>query len=159
MLNDITVGKYEVVVTVGPSYATARQEASAQMMQLVNSVPQIGKIAGDIIVEGIMDNTQGERVAARIRKTLPPGLAEPREGEKPFQPPPPPQVMLAIEKIKTEGIRQSKGMVEQKVALVKLYKECKEQDTEIKKQIIQVLTELHSHPGDHAADASLPMME
>lgn len=151
--NDLTQGRYDVVVTVGPSYATARQESSAQLMTLVNSVPQIGKIAGDIIVEGIMDSAQGERVAARLRKTLPPGMVEPREGEKPYQPPPPPQVVLAIEKTKTEGIRQQKGMIEQKVALVKLYKEMTDTDKSIKDQIVLTLAELHANPGAHPADA------
>ena len=161
-LNDITEGKYEVVVTVGPSYATARQEASQQMLSLINSVPQIGKIGGDLIIEGIMDNAQGEKLASRIRKTLPPGLAPLHEGEKPFTPPPPPQLILMQEKAKTEGIKQQKGLVEQKLALVKLYQamhESKDEtDKEMRKQILTVLAELHS-PLPHPADQPLPAME
>jgi hypothetical protein len=143
-LNDISVGKYEVVVTVGPSYTTARQEASQQMLSLINSVPQIGKIGGDLLVEGIMDNAQGEKLAARLRKTLPPGLVLPREGETPFNPPPPPQAVLAIQKQKTEQIKQQKAMIEQKVAMIKLYKETQETDKEIRKHILTVLAELHA---------------
>ncbi len=161
-LNDITEGKYEVVVTVGPSYATARQEASQQMLSLINSVPQIGKIGGDLIIEGIMDNNQGEKLASRIRKILPPGLAPLHEGEKPFQPPPPPQLILMQEKAKTEGIKQQKGLVEQKLALVKLYQamhESKDEtDKEMRKQILTVLAELHS-PLPHPAEQQLPAVE
>jgi hypothetical protein len=149
-LNDITEGKYEVVVTIGPSYATARQEASQQMMSLINSVPSIGKIGADLIIEGIMDNSQGEKLASRIRKTMPPGLVTLPEGEKPYQPPPPPQMILMTQKSKTEEIKQKKGMIEQQVALVKLYKETAETDKEIRKTILTMLTELHApqHPAD-----------
>jgi hypothetical protein len=140
--NDITLGKYEVVVTVGPSYATARQESSAQLMSLINSVPAIGKVGADIIVEGI-DGVQSERLAARLRKTLPPGMAEPREGEKPFQPPMPPQMQLILQKSKTEEIKQQRGLLETRVALVKLYKETQESETEIRREVLSILSELH----------------
>jgi hypothetical protein len=147
-LNDITEGKYEVVVTVGPSYATARQEASQQMMSLINSVPSIGKLGGDLIVEGIMDSQQGEKLAARIRKTMPPGLVQLQEGEKPYQPPPPPQMMLMVQKGKTEEIKQQKGLIEQKVALVKLVKEMSEtkdeQNKDVRKAVLGILAELHA---------------
>ena len=156
ILNDIKEGKYEVVVTVGPSYATARQEASQQMMSLINSVPQIGKIGGDLIIEGIMDNAQGEKLAARLRKTLPPGLVKLPEGETPYQPPPPPQLILMQQKSKTEEIKQQKGVIEQKVALVKLAKEmsesASEQHKDVRKAVLELLAELHSpqpHPAEH----------
>jgi len=158
-LNDIAEGKYEVVVTVGPSYATARQEASQQMMSLINSVPSIGKLGGDLIIEGIMDNQQGEKLAARIRKTMPPGLVALHEGEKPYQPPPPPQVMLMHQKSRTEEVRQQKGLIEQKVALVKLAKEMAEskdeQIKEVRSAVLGILSELHAAPGAHPADQQL----
>ena len=149
-LNDVSEGKYDIVVTVGPSYATARQEASTQMMSLINSVPQIGKIGADLIIEGIMDNAQGEKLASRLRKTMPPGMVALHEGEQPFQPPPNPQVILMQQKSKTEEVRQQKGLIEQKVALVKLYKETQETDKDMRKQILTILAELHApqHPAD-----------
>jgi len=143
--NDITIGKYEVVVSVGPSYATARQESSAQLMSLVNSVPAIGKVGADIIVEGI-DGVQSERLAARLRKTLPPGLVEPREGEKPFRPPMPPQMQLTIQKSKTEEIKQKKELLKTQVEMVKLYKETKESETAIRQEVLGILAELHQPP-------------
>lgn len=144
--NDITVGKYEVVVTVGPSYATARQESSAQLLSLINAVPAIGKVGADIIVEGI-DGTQSERLAARLRKTLPPGLVEPREGEKPYQPPIPPQVQLIAQKSKTEAIKQQKEVLKTRVELVRLYKETQESEVEVRKEVLSILQELHQPPG------------
>ncbi|MRU32311.1 hypothetical protein FGX02_00930, partial [Xylella fastidiosa subsp. multiplex] len=44
-LKDIRQGKYEVVVTVGPSYATQRMEAADAMMQLA---AQMGGVAAQI---------------------------------------------------------------------------------------------------------------
>jgi hypothetical protein len=141
--NDLTVGKYEVIVTVGPSYATARQESSAQLLSLINAVPKIGQIGGDIIVEGI-DGVQSERLAARLRKTLPPGLAEPREGEVPFKPQMPPQVGLMIQKSKTEELKQQRELLKTRVELVKLYKETQESETDIRREVLNILSELHS---------------
>jgi hypothetical protein len=158
-LNDIAEGKYEVVVTVGPSYATARQEASQQMMSLINSVPSIGKLGGDLIIEGIMDNQQGEKLAARIRKTMPPGLVALHEGEKPYQPPPPPQVMLMQQKSKTEELKQENQKLTSKIKMIELVKEIteskNEQTKEMRKVALEILSELHAPMGAHPADAQL----
>ena len=141
--NDLTAGKYEVIVTVGPSYATARQESSAQLLSLINAVPAIGKVGGDIIVEGI-DGVQSERLAARLRKTLPQGMVELREGEVPFKPPMPPQVTLMLQKSKTEELKQQKELLKTRVELVKLYKETQESETEIRREVLSILSELHT---------------
>ena len=39
--NDLTAGKYDVVVTTGPSYSTQRQEAAASLERLVAAYPEI----------------------------------------------------------------------------------------------------------------------
>ncbi len=72
---DLNRGRYDVVVETGPSFSTRRQEAAEQLTQLVQSVPQIGQVGGDIIVRS-MDIPYGSELADRIKKTLPPGVAE-----------------------------------------------------------------------------------
>jgi hypothetical protein len=72
---DLNRGRYDVVVETGPSFSTRRQEAAEQLTQLVQSVPQIGQVGGDIIVRS-MDIPYGTELADRIKKTLPPGVAE-----------------------------------------------------------------------------------
>jgi len=38
-INDLTVGTYDVRVTIGPSYTTARQEALEMLLELATRVP------------------------------------------------------------------------------------------------------------------------
>lgn len=96
-VNDLSLGKYDVYVTTGPSFSTKRAEAVEGMVDLVRAVPQVGEVIMDILVRNL-DWPGAEEIAERLRKTLPPGLAEPREGEEPPEPPPPsPEQMAAAE--------------------------------------------------------------
>lgn len=70
---DITLGKYSVTVTTGPSYATRRVEAREEMMAMVNSMPEQMAVAADKIIEA-QDWPGADKIAARIRRTLPPGV-------------------------------------------------------------------------------------
>lgn len=75
VLNDLTVGQYDVTVSSGPSYDTMRQEAVDGMIQAGQSWPQLWQIAGDKMIAA-MDWPGAEEIADRIKKTLPPGIAE-----------------------------------------------------------------------------------
>lgn len=74
-LYDLSVGKYDITVDVGPSYASKRQEAAASMLDLSKAVPQLVQIAGDLMVKN-MDWPGAKEIADRLKKTLPPGLAD-----------------------------------------------------------------------------------
>lgn len=50
VLNDLTVGKYDVVMDTGPGYDTKREAGAENMMKLLSFLPEIGKVAGDMIV-------------------------------------------------------------------------------------------------------------
>jgi hypothetical protein len=78
------VGKYDVTVSTGPSYETKRQEALASMLEFTKANPQLAAIAGDLMVMN-MDWSGKEELAARIKKTLPPGIAEDKD-KKPIPP-------------------------------------------------------------------------
>ena len=73
---DLTIGKYQVSVTTGPSYTTKRIEAAANMMNLINAMPQVAAMAADLIVEA-QDWPQAEEIARRLRLMLPPGVLSP----------------------------------------------------------------------------------
>lgn len=70
---DITVGKYAVSVTTGPSYTTKRIEASESMLNMVNAMPQTMAVAADKIVEA-QDWPGSEDISRRLRAGLPPGV-------------------------------------------------------------------------------------
>jgi len=70
---DLSVGTYDVVIDVGPSYQTKRQEAFQMQMQLAQAdkTGEIMKVAGDIIV-GNSDMPGAKEIAARIKTLVPP---------------------------------------------------------------------------------------
>jgi hypothetical protein len=70
---DVGVGRYDVMVSVGPSYQSKRQEAVASMMALVQSYPNMMQAAGDLLVRN-MDWPGAKEIADRLKKMLPPQL-------------------------------------------------------------------------------------
>jgi hypothetical protein len=65
------VGKYDVVATTGPGYATKRQEALEAMAQLLQGNPQLWTVAGDLFVKN-MDWPGAQEMAKRFQKTIDP---------------------------------------------------------------------------------------
>ena len=74
-INDMTKGKFDVRVAVGPNYATKRQETAESMMQFIQAFPPAAQVAGDLIAKS-MDWPDAEKIAERLKKMLPPGMAE-----------------------------------------------------------------------------------
>ena len=70
---DITVGKYSVTVKTGPNSATKRIEASENMMNLMNAMPQVGAIIADLVVKA-QDWPGADEIARRLELVLPPGI-------------------------------------------------------------------------------------
>jgi hypothetical protein len=68
-----SVGKYDVVATTGPGYATKRQEALEAMAQLLQGNPQLWTVAGDLFVKN-MDWPGAQEMSKRFRKTIDPSI-------------------------------------------------------------------------------------
>jgi len=68
-----SIGKYDVVATTGPGYATKRQEALEAMAQLLQGNPQLWQVAGDLFVKN-MDWPGAQEMAKRFAKTIDPKL-------------------------------------------------------------------------------------
>lgn len=109
-LNDISKGKYDVAITVGPSYATQRMEAVDTFAQLVGQVgasfPAMGQILSYQVVKNL-DLPGSEEVTTAIREQLvKQGLMPPKEGEQPPAPPPPdPRIEAGAQKMHAEAAR------------------------------------------------------
>lgn len=90
-LNDVTRGKFDVTVTVGPSFATQRMEAAEIYGQLAQANPMLFGVAGDLMMKAA-DLPYSDQIAERLKVMLPPQIAQ-AEGEgKPL----PPEVMQAM---------------------------------------------------------------
>ena len=71
-----TYGKYGVTVTIGPSYATKRIEASENMMAFMKALPQTAAVVADLFAAA-QDWPGAEQIAARLAKTVPAQLMSP----------------------------------------------------------------------------------
>jgi Phage P22-like portal protein len=73
--NDMTVGRYNVVMDTGPGYATKREEGAEHMMELLGTPlgEQVASTSGDIIVRN-MDFHGADEVADRLAVKNPEGM-------------------------------------------------------------------------------------
>lgn len=74
-------GRYDVTVAMGPSYTSRRQESAASQMEFIRVYPQAAAVVGDLLAEN-MDWPGATKIAERLKKMLPPGLAEPDPEQK-----------------------------------------------------------------------------
>lgn len=70
---DVTTGKYDVAVEVGPSFSTKREEAASQMLELGRMFPPMMQVAGDLLVKNL-DWPGADDIADRLKMMLPPQL-------------------------------------------------------------------------------------
>lgn len=78
---DLSIGEYDVTVSVGPSFSTKRQEAVDSMLQLSQAYPPLMQVAGDLLVKN-MDWPGASEIAERLKKLLPPNLQEEQEEQQ-----------------------------------------------------------------------------
>jgi hypothetical protein len=78
------VGKYDVVATTGPGYATKRQEALEAMAQLLQGNPQLWQVAGDLFVKN-MDWPGAQEMSKRFAKTIDPKFLSDGEDDPALQ--------------------------------------------------------------------------
>ena len=108
--NDLTTGKYDVVITVGPSFSTQRMEASDIYLQLAQTAPQVMAIAGDLIMKSL-DLPYSEDIAERMKVMLPPQVQQVINEDKQL----PPEVLQAMQQAE-----QAMMMVNQKMQEVQM---------------------------------------
>lgn len=88
---DLTSGRYDLTVSAGPSFASLRQEAASQMIELIRAYPDAAPVIGDLLVKNL-DWPGADEIAERLSKAM--GQAP--EGEEGPQGPDP-QAMQAVQ--------------------------------------------------------------
>ena len=107
-INDLSTGTFDVTVTVGPSFATVRQEAAEVYSQMANTDQNLMLVAGDLVHKS-MDYPYSQEIAERYRAMLPPQIQQMLGKDKKL----PPEVQAAMAQV-----QQMSQMVEQKGQLV-----------------------------------------
>lgn len=114
-IHDLTVGKYDMTVSSGPSYQTLRQETAERMNAFLDAYPAAAPVIGDLVVRA-QDWQGADEIAERLKKMLPPQV----QGEQQI----PPEVQQIIEQGKaviaklTEENDQLKSGAQQNAAKI-----------------------------------------
>ena len=66
---DLSIGKYDVVIDIGPSYETKRVEAATTLAQVLPQIPMVGQVAPDLIMR-MLDNPLSGEVADRLKRAI-----------------------------------------------------------------------------------------
>lgn len=74
-------GEYDVVVTTGASYTTQRQEAAEFYGQLLQSMPDLMPVIGDLVFK-YQDSAGAPAIASRLKKLVDPKLLDESEREE-----------------------------------------------------------------------------
>lgn len=110
VINDIAKGKYDVAVTVGPSYATQRMEAVEGFTNLAGQLggadPGLAAVLAYQVINN-MDMPGTDELTKSLRKKLvAQGMLEPAEGEEPPQPPAPdPRLEQQVRKLAADATK------------------------------------------------------
>ena len=101
---NLSVGVYDVCVTTGPGYMTKRQEALDAMSMLLQSNPELWKVAGDLFIKN-MDWPGAQEMAKRFAKIIDPKVMEGDDQS--------PEMQMAKQQIEamTQHMQQMEGML------------------------------------------------
>ncbi len=64
------VGKYDVIVDIGPSFASARQDTFNALTQIIQSDPALMQVAGDLMMKNA-PFPEADEIAKRLRNMVP----------------------------------------------------------------------------------------
>jgi hypothetical protein len=122
---NLAKGKYAVVVDVGPTYASKKQEAAESQMQLAQTDPTLMQIAGDLIIKN-MDWPGADEIAERKKAMLPPQIQAIVDKDKKDQADP--QVTAQMSQMADQMEHMSQAMAE-----LQRKAEGKEEELEVKR--------------------------
>ncbi len=80
-LYNLSIGKYDVTVSSGPSFATQREETRETLIEIMRQVPDAAAFVGDVLLDH-MDFVGADKVAKRLKHLLPPEIKQAEEAEE-----------------------------------------------------------------------------
>jgi hypothetical protein len=81
-LYNLSVGKYDVTVSTGPSYGTQREETRETLIEIMRQVPDAAPFIGDVLMNH-MDFVGADKIAKRLNALLPQAIRD-TEGDEGF---------------------------------------------------------------------------
>ncbi len=103
-MHDVTAGKYDLTVTSGPSFTTRREEAAAQMTELVRAFPAAAPVIGDLMAKNF-DWPGADEIAKRLEKINPAAQKVPPEIQKQMQ-----EIVKRLQQAEAENAELKRGL-------------------------------------------------
>lgn len=142
---DLSKGKYDVDVVVGPSFTTKRQETVENLSALVQNNPEIFKPISDLYFK-MQDFPGADVMAERFKKLLPPELAD-TEGKPQLPPEVQAQMQQAQQMIDalTEKVNELQGEKDMKLSELESKERIAGMNNQTKLAIETVKTEMNGN--------------
>jgi hypothetical protein len=136
ILNDVTVGEYDVVMDTGPGYNSKRIEAVNSMMPMLSADPNLMNVAGDLIFRN-MDFPGADVIADRLAAANPLAQIDDKS-------PVPPQVQMQLAQSK-KTIEQLQQQLQGMQLMLKNRSDVEQmkQDAETKRTLIKETNRAH----------------
>ena len=136
ILNDVSVGKYDVVMDTGPGYSSKRQEAVEAMTGLFAADPQLIQVAGDLFVRN-MDFPGADIIADRLAASNPMAQIDDKS-------PVPPQVQMQVKNMQAQ-LQQAQQTIQQLQLDIKHNSSVKQmqEDAETKRELMRQTAKAH----------------
>jgi len=136
VMNDVTVGEYDVVMETGPGYNSKRQEAVDSMMQMLAADPTLMQTAGDLIFRN-MDFPGADIIADRMATLNPLSQVDEKS-------PIPPQVQMQLAQSQQQ-MQQMGQQIQQLQMMIKQRQDIEQvkQDNETKRELMKQTAKAH----------------
>jgi hypothetical protein len=105
---DLSIGRYDVVVEAGPSFATRREEIAAQMAELLRAYPPAAPLIGDLLAKNL-DWPDAEEIAARFKAMLPAQI----QGQQQIQEQMQQQAQQQLQQLQQQAAQQMQQLAQQ----------------------------------------------
>jgi hypothetical protein len=152
VLNDVTVGEYDVVMDSGPGYISKRMQAVDSMMPLLAGNPELFKLAGDLVFRN-MDFPGADVIADRLAASNP--LAQ-IDKKSPI--PPQVQMQLAQSKAQIEQMTQQMQAMQLEINNRAQVAQIRE-DGATKRTLMQVTAKAHETEASNAEQRNTEEMK
>jgi hypothetical protein len=139
ILNDLTIGKYGIMVDTGPSFTTMRQEAAEGMMSFGQMYPEARPYIQDLVAKS-QDWEFAQEISERLKRLLP---LQVREDIDPNTLPPDPKQVIAESKAEISKIK----IDIEKLKVMKASLNVQKEGTSVRKEVIDILEQLFSERG------------
>ena len=136
ILNDVTVGEYDVVMETGPGYNSKRQESVDAMLGMLQADPSLMQVAGDLIFRN-MDFPGAEVIADRMAANNPMAQIDDKS-------PVPPQVQMQLKAAQAQ-VQQMQQQIQQMQLAMKQRQDIEQvkQDNETKRELMKQTAKAH----------------